>query len=277
VIKKVKNQMRTLVLNAGMKFISLEEKLSYMFFETSLKNLRPFLIVVVTEPCLDQLINKLKNNKDYRKEGKIHNGNLVGVPVSVVKSEMGAPNPSIIMEMAVRAKAQVVLRVDVCGSLNPQIPIGNVIIPPIALRGEGTSEYYYRKYKMELQPGGEKCHEDLFKLVKEEISHQKVTPPIHYPIIWTSDSLFCEDPPEIERWRALGADAVDMETSIMYLLGNLFHIPTLAIMGITDIPGSLEYDLFHTNKLHPEMVSAIDRAVDTSLVVLPAIARKFLH
>ena len=49
-------------------------------------------------------------------------------------------------------------------------------------------------------------------------------------ILWSVDALFCETEDAIETWKSYGAKSVDMESSAVYLLGNLFKIPSISIL-----------------------------------------------
>jgi purine-nucleoside phosphorylase len=197
------------------------------------------------------------------------------------------------MEMAKRAKAHCVIRVDVCGSLNPEYPIGSVVIPPRALIGDGTSSYYIRRFctevannpnilldsKESVSLGSVNSyfpHEKLKQLIHEHQQKSTLNKEfnkinINFASVWTTDALFCEQLDELSRWKALGAEVVDMETSIMYLLSQIYRIPTISIMGVTDLPGSHEFDLTESNKLHPEIEKVPLRAIEVATTLLPTI------
>ena len=268
-------RMKSGLINMGLKMISVEEKLTFMFLKSKSSNIQPIVINTITEGMTAKVFAKLKQSGTYKKYGNIHNGTLNNVPVSVIRFEMGAPNASNLMEILHRTgKCKCVIRLDVCGTLTNKISIGSVVIPERALLGDGTSQYYLRKYADQLSDsakensGGHSVVNPLihsiFKSSAESRTHTDCT-------IWTTDALFCEDPDEIAQWKDLGADTVDMETSIMYLLGELFELPTIAVMGVVDHPGSAEYDLIRSNKIHPELVTSLDRAFTAVLNALPSI------
>ena len=85
-------------------------------------------------------------------DGEIHNGKINNIPISIIKTDIGAPNAAIIMELLHRSKkCKVVIRTEVCGSISDQVEIGKIFIPEFALSGEGTTNYYLRKYKNSIQ------------------------------------------------------------------------------------------------------------------------------
>lgn len=269
--EKFLNQIRSGIINAGLKFISVDEKIIHMFLDTGSKNVRPIVINVITKQLISKFIELLKNEKNYSKEGQVHNGTIHGIPVSVIRTEMGAPNASILMECLKRTCAKIVIRAEVCGSLNPSINIGHVFIPKDALIGDGTCPYYLRKTHQSLTKISVNLnlYQMIWKKIQEEIP--EALGYLHTGTVWTTDALFCETTTEIKYWQDLGAEAVDMETSVMYLLSSFFNIPSISILGVTDIPNS-DYDLFETNKIHPSMPDAVNRVIQLVIKLLPAIA-----
>ncbi len=203
----------------------------------------------------------------------VHNGEINGVPVSFIRTEMGSPNAAVTMETLKRTGAKIIIRADVCGSLSSTIPIGSIFLAKDALIGEGTSSYYCRKYgetrdKSTLDPRFLPILQKILPLATKDWKNW-----YKEGCIWTIDALLCETENEIAAWRELGAQAVDMETSVMYFLSELFKIPTIALMGVTDIPGS-EFDLFTENKMHPQTELAMQRVVEATEELLPLLAKE---
>lgn len=270
--EKFFNKVRVGLINAGLKFISVDDKLVYMFLETNKKNVRPIVINSITKPIANKFIALLKKSNGYNQYGLVHNGYIQGIPVSFIRTEMGAPNAAITIETLKRTDAKIVIRADVCGSLTEEIPIGSVFLPYQAIIGEGTSPYYCRKF-------GQDCDESqmdnrLTPILQEKIASMKDEwkDRLFEGKIWTTDALLCETEAEVQGWQQKGAQAVDMETSVLYLLSGLMHLPSVALLGVTDIPGS-EYDLFTSNNMHPESESAMDRVVEITQKILPVLAK----
>jgi purine-nucleoside phosphorylase len=68
--------------------------------------------------------------------------------------------------------------------------------------------------------------------------------------------------------KSIDVEAIDMESSIMFLLGELYNLQTAAILSISDLPGT-EYDMLNSNKVHPDMENGIDRAIKILVETLP--------
>jgi uridine phosphorylase len=267
-VEKIFHAVTEGIKQMALNFITVDEKLFYIFLRAKANQIRPIVINTITPQITEEFVKRLKMGKGYNKSGKVHNGRLNGVDISVIRTEMGAPNEAIFMELMHRAGVKSVLRCDVCGSLSESVPIGSVFTALKALIGEGTSPYYLRKYENDPAIQSIKSTNSIEVSLKiKEICLSLALSP--QGVIWTTDALFCEDHREVSLWQAQGAMAVDMETSVLYLLGQVFKIHTLALMGVIDKPGSLKYDFLQSNTLHPDASLAIKRAVDNALMVLP--------
>jgi len=88
---------------------------------------------------------------------------------------------------------------------------------------------------------------------------------------WTTDALFCETLEFIKALQSVKARGIDMESSILFLLGSLFNLKTSSILAVTDLPGHPEYDLLESNQIHPNLEKGIDDAIKIVINALPKI------
>jgi purine-nucleoside phosphorylase len=88
---------------------------------------------------------------------------------------------------------------------------------------------------------------------------------------WTTDALFCETLEFIRALQSINVRGIDMESSILFLLGALFNLKTASVLSITDLPGHPEYDLLISNQIHPNMENGIDNAIKIVINALPKI------
>jgi purine-nucleoside phosphorylase len=91
---------------------------------------------------------------------------------------------------------------------------------------------------------------------------------VKYIDMWTTDALFCETEKFQKAMKSIDVEAVDMESSVLFLLGELYNLQTASILSISDLPGT-EYDLLNSNKVHPEMENGINRAIEILTETLP--------
>ncbi len=260
------NKAKIGLLNLGLKFISVDEKLVRMFLETFPKDVREIVLLPVTKIAMQEFIRRMGNS--HTQHGLVHNGTINGVPVSTIRCQMGAPYAAVVMECLARSSVKKVVRCDYAGSISERINLGDLIIPEQAFGGDGTTPHY-------ITPGEQGALATTFPGSPEIVnalwnSSQVTGYPCHKTKIISVDALFRETPEKVSKWQEAGADSVDMETSVIYCLGNLFHIQTGAVLAISDKPNT-EYDLFHSNKIHESLEIALKSAIDVVVGALPQI------
>ena len=236
-----------------------------MFLETSLSNLNPIVILPSVNTALKLLISKLKNKSVH---GLVCNGKLNNIEVSVIQTNVGSPSTAIIMEVLKRSPCKIAIRLDYCGGLRTTsvngsmietgIEIGNILIPKTVYLTDGNAMQYLQKFRNEItgnplfqQHIAEKddtwmypqlngvywsvdCSEKLYDLFPSannknmsyfEWGHK----------LWSSDALFCEEETAVNLWKSHGCSVVDMESSAVYLLGAIFEIPTISLLGVSNL------------------------------------------
>jgi len=284
---KIKNEL----LNLGLKFISVDEKIVRIFLETSPSNVNEIVIMPAVKMVMKKIVSKLQNKRVY---GRVYNGLLNGVKVSVIRSLVGCPNCAIAIESLKRCKTQIIIRTDFCGGIentSNNIQIGDIIIPKIAYCGDGTSPGYIMKYSeltnqlesisnpisrfQQIITGSEtvfitKPHEDLKNILVREAT-SSLSGKVKEVNLWTTDALFCETYDFINSLRSINVHAIDMETSILYLLGKIYNLETISILSVSDLPGSDKYDFIKTNEIHLEVESGINNAIKILTKSLPNI------
>jgi len=260
------NKAKIGLLNLGLKFISVDEKLVRIFLETFPQNLREIVILPVTKIAMQEIIHRMGNS--HSQYGLVHNGFISGVAVSAIRCQMGAPYAAIMMECLKRCGVKKVLRCDYAGSISDKVQMGDLIIPELAYGGDGTTPHYHSTRDSNITypifSGSKGILNALWRAA------QKIAYPCHMAKIMSTDALFRETPEKISAWQSVGADSVDMETSAIYCLGNLFNIQTGAILAISDKPNTT-YDLIHSNKVHESLGYALQTAINVVVSALPEI------
>jgi len=284
---RIKNEL----LNLGLKFISVDEKIVRIFLETSPSNVNEIVIMPAVKMVMKKIVNKLQDKRVY---GRVYNGILNGVKVSVIRSLVGCPNCSIAVESLKRCKTKIIIRTDFCGGIegnSSNIQIGDIIIPNLAYCGDGTSPHYIMTHqelsnqlKSIINPiskfqtiitGNEtvfvaKPHEGLKNLLVREAS-SLLPNRVKEVDLWTTDALFCETYDFITSLRSIDVQAIDMETSILFLLGKVYNLKTISLLSVSDLPGNLKYDFIKSNEIHIDVESGIDNAIKILIKSLPKI------
>ncbi len=285
------NRIKSDLINVGLKFMSVDEKIVRLFLETSSKSVNPDIVILpAVKFVMKKLISKLQNK---RVRGRVYNGLLNGVKVSVIRSLVGCPNCATAMECLKRCNTKVILRVDFCGGIdnqNNKINVGDILIPKLAYCGDGTSPHYILKYPelinqlesisnpiskiKDIKAGNQmvfitkpnnQLRELLFNEAKSKNPNQ-----VKEVDFWTTDALFCETDEFINSLKSINVLGIDMENSILFLLGKLFNIKTASILSVSDMPSS-KYDIFKTNEIHPNLEKGINNAINMLISSLPKI------
>ena len=284
------NKIKGEVLNFGLKFLSVDEKIVRMLLETSPSNVSEIVIL----PAVRNVMNKVvKNLQNKIRHGRVYNGILNGVRVSVILSNIGCPNVAMILECLKRCKTSVIVRVDLCGAIpkEGEITVGDVLIPKLVYCDDGTSPQYIRSHRS-LQESVGSIKNPLYTTQdivfgNQVVSHSKPDEKLkeillntghslpHCNIMdvdfWTTDALFCETVEFVQALQSINVRGIDMESSILFLLGSLFNLKTASVLSVTDLPGHPEYDLLSSNKIHPNMENGIDNAIKIVINALPKI------
>lgn len=285
------NRIKSELLNVGLKFISVDEKIVRMILETSHSNINEIVILPAIKIVMKKLLQKLQNKRNY---GRVYNGELNNVKVSIVRSLIGAPNCAMVVEALKRCKTKVIIRIDVCGGIEniiTPINIGDILIPKLAFCDDGTCPHYFRENPAlvnELEsisnPMGKfqnmfTGNQTVFKskpndTLKEILFNKGVSilrDKVKLADLWTMDALFCESLDFVRALSSINIQCVDMESSILFLLGKIYNLKTSSILSVSDLPGHSKYDLLNSNEIHHDMENGIDNTIKILINSLPQI------
>jgi len=145
-------------------------------------------------------------------------GVMNGQRVSVIDSRIGAPLASDCLYFLRFTKCKAVVYSGAIGALQENIRIGDIIVPTGAVRGEGVSKYFIEENYPAVADYG------LTKILSNTLdqTYRKCDINIHHVPIFTTDSFTAETPEFLEQWKSNDLLGIEMETSVMYVLGSLF-------------------------------------------------------
>lgn len=289
------NKIKSEILNLGLKFISVDEKIVRLFLETNPSNVNEIVILPAVKMVMKKIIKQLQNKRVY---GRVYNGTLNNVRVSVIRSLMGAPNCAITLECLKRCKTKSVIRIDFCGGLESTthpINIGDILIPKLAYCDDGTCPQYIRKFPsianefdsinnpitrfQTLIAGNQTIFISKPDEKVKEILLTKGTSLFSGRVkevnLWTTDALFCETMEFLRALESINIQAIDMESSILFLLGKIFNLKVGSILAVSDLPGHQKYDLLNSNEIHPDMENGIDKSIEILIKSLPKIKQNY--
>lgn len=285
------NRLKMGLLNLGLKFMDVDDKIVRMLLETSPSNVEEIVIYPAIRPIMKKIVNKLQNKRVH---GRVYNGLLNGVKVSVIRCGMGCPNTASEVECIRRCKTKTIIRVDICGGLeigNNPVNIADLLISKAAYCGDGTSPQYIVTHQdklskldyidhpfskiHEVKSGNQRVYISKPDQVLKDLLIKEGTSLFSQRVkeidSWTTDAMFCETDEYINSLKQKNIQAIDMENSILFLLGQLYGIKTVSILSVTDLPGNRIFDMSKSNQIHPDMEKGMDNAIEVVLKALPKI------
>jgi len=149
-----------------------------------------------------------------------------GAGLSLAGPFLGAPQAVMVMEKTIALGAKRICVFGWCGSLQPDLRIGDFVIPLNAIAEEGTSKHYpVRKRNPGTDPGLNQVLEQA--LEQEGLSFRKGT-------VWTTDAPYRETASKVKTYRAKGVLAVEMEMSALITLAVYRSVMISGLLVVSD-------------------------------------------
>ena len=196
-------------------------------------------------------------------------------PLLVVSTGIGAPSTAIVVEELIDLGVTTLIRLGTCGALQPEVHVGDLVISTACIREEGTSRQY-----VDVAFPAIPDHMLLHELVESARQTQTMC---HVGITHCKDAYYSERPdkqlvPEYVQqrwqvWRNAGVLATEMESSALFVLGQLRHIRTSALF--VNVGKNTDQILFE-NSLNAAVLiiqHTLQRLIDKNLISVPE-ARK---
>lgn len=157
-----------------------------------------------------------------------YTGTWKGLPVTVQTSGMGCPSAAIVVEELCRLGAKAILRVGTCGTLQPHIGLGDLILATAASSLNGTTE------RLVGLPGFAPSAD--FELTRRaadvaEAAGQR----LHAGPVGTCDIFYETDEALLDRLRRFGLLALEMEASALFTLGARERVRAGCMLLVSDI------------------------------------------
>ena len=181
------------------------------------------------------------NNREYR----TWMGTLQGTKVAVISHGIGGPGLSIMLDEAFKIMPVLkgVIRVGTCGGLSKEASAGKVAISEGAVRLDGASSQIIPDPEYPAVPDIKMTYELIQmaeKLAIPYVSGITVSTATLYTGQGRKDGFRGYQPGEpryrdaVSYWSRLSAVNMDMECSLLFIMGRLFNIPAACVTGIID-------------------------------------------
>jgi len=139
---------------------------------------------------------------------------------------LGAPWAVMGLEMLVASGARRVWVLSWCGSILPEVRIGDFIVPISAIAEEGTSAHY--------PLGGRRAGADPL-IVRALTSRLETLGLVHHQgTVWTTDALYRETPAKVRLYQEQGVAAVEMELSALMTVAAFRGVALGALLVVSD-------------------------------------------
>ena len=139
---------------------------------------------------------------------------------------LGAPQAVMGVEKLIALGAKRVWVLGWCGSLQPDLRIGDLVIPTEAVSEEGTSQHYPIGDNLATTDGG--LNQRLETALQKDGYAFKKGP------VWTTDAPYRETPGKIRAYRDKGVLAVEMEMSALMTLAVFRSIRLTGLLVVSD-------------------------------------------
>ena len=164
---------------------------------------------------------------------------------------LGAPQAAMVMELLRFGGVRSFFSLGWCGSLQPDLTIGQVVLPETALSEEGTSAHYLT------ETGPPSADPGLSMSLTESLTRMNVE--YRKGCVWTTDAPFRETKEKILTYSEQGILAVDMESSALMAVARFRGLAWSGLMVVSDEPWTGETKI---SPNRPEFTEGLTRAAE---------------
>lgn len=161
-----------------------------------------------------------------------YDGNMRAVTVdgiTMINFGIGSPNAALVMDLLSAIQPQACLFLGKCGGIHDKTHLGDYILPLAGIRGEGTSNDYFPPEVPALP---------AFMLQRAVSTAMRDNSQDYWTgTVYTTNRRVWEHDERFKNYlRETRAMAVDMETATLFTTGFYNHIPTGALLLVSDNP-----------------------------------------
>lgn len=149
--------------------------------------------------------------------------------ITIIDFSMGSANAATIMDLLTAVNPLTVLFLGKCGATKDDIQLGDLILPIAGIRGEGTSNDYLPPEVPALPAFA------LQKAVSSTITaHERE---YFTGVVYTTNRRVWEHDRDFKAYlQRIRCTAIDMETATIFTVGFANHVPTGALLLVSDHP-----------------------------------------
>ena len=149
--------------------------------------------------------------------------------ISILDFKIGSPAAALVVDLCSFLPIKSSLLLGMCGGLRRRYQVGDYLVPVAAIRGEGTSDFYFPTEVPALS------NFLMQKAVTDVLEEQHV--PYHIGITFTTNMRFWEFNEEFKsRLKASKAQAIEMECATLFAASYKRKYTLGALLLISDLP-----------------------------------------
>jgi DeoD family purine-nucleoside phosphorylase len=155
-------------------------------------------------------------------------GRFEGRPISVQTTGMGCPSAAIVFEELIMLGARRLIRVGTCGGLQPGMAMADTVVALAATPDDHTALSYTNG-----EPHAPTASWQLVEVAVDIARQQGAN--VHVGPIVTSDVFYEPDFSRMDRWRARGHLAVEMESAVLFTIAALRSVQAVTLLTVSDL------------------------------------------
>ena len=164
----------------------------------------------------------------------LREGRWGGRPITLTAPALGAPYAVMVLEKLMVLGARMVLALGWCGSLQPHLKIGDLVLPATTVSTEGTS----RHYPLDGQPPNpDPGLSEVLRGLLSTSNHRW-----QEGAVWSTDGFYRETVQLVQAYQAQGVLGVDMEMAALFTVGRFRQTPVAGLLVVSDELGALEWN-----------------------------------
>jgi uridine phosphorylase len=197
------------------------------------------LVLVLFEPYLETLGKAVGVKKNAWKRLRFPSmfyaeAEVQGKPVSIAGAPLGSPQAALYLERLIAMGARKVVCFGCCGSLQPTLKTGDLVIPTQALSEEGTSAHYPLAEGLRVQ-----ADDRITRSLMERCAEKNL--PWTVGKVWTTDAVFRETREKVGRYGRMDVLAVEMEMSALLTVAAYRRIALGGLLVVSDELAALKW------------------------------------
>lgn len=205
------------------KPIDITERCVLCFFSEAIDK----ILAEYPHKVVSQLISEGINYPLYELDCK-------GEKIALIQAAVGAPLAAGQIEELTAMGCKKFIACGMCGVLQKELAVGNLIIPIAALRDEGTS-YHYIKPAREIT-----ANERIVQVIESTLQDLKI--PFIKAKTWTTDAFYRETPQKVAQRKEEGCVTVEMEASAYMAASHYNNVEFGQILCAGDSLAGVEWD-----------------------------------